>query len=98
MATHNFSFDGGEILSKMGATWFVSYAYYEKIDRTHKNWSKVSTAHSRISRYNQGRNYHVSWLNEVIKMNHKNLNTNTIGLDATTVKEMAQKLLDYFEK
>lgn len=94
MATHSFSFEGGEILSKMGATWFVSYAYYEKIDSLHKNWGVVSTASSRIFRYNQGRCYHKAWLEEVTKMNPKNLNTNTIGLAAVTVKEMAQELLE----
>ena len=32
MGAHNFSFEGGEILTGMGASWFVSYAYYEKVD------------------------------------------------------------------
>ena len=30
MSAHNFPFEGGEILTGMGASWFVSYAYYEK--------------------------------------------------------------------
>lgn len=30
MGAHNFSFEGGEILTGMGASWFVSYAYYKK--------------------------------------------------------------------
>ena len=33
MANHHFSFAGGELLSKIGAAWFVSYAYYDKIDK-----------------------------------------------------------------
>ncbi len=33
MASHNFSFEGGEILTGMGASWFVSYAYYQHIDK-----------------------------------------------------------------
>ena len=40
MASHNFAFEGGEILTGMGASWFVSYAYYEKVDPTHKNWAR----------------------------------------------------------
>ena len=30
MASHNFNFAGGDILSKIGATWFVSYTYFER--------------------------------------------------------------------
>lgn len=41
MAAHNFNFEGGDILTGMGASWFVSYAYYEKIDRTHRNWIEL---------------------------------------------------------
>ena len=38
MAAHNFSFEGGEILTGMGASWFVSYAYYEKVDTSNPDW------------------------------------------------------------
>lgn len=93
MQAGSFPFDGGEILSKMGATWFVSYAYYERIDRTHKNWSKVSTAQARISNYNKGKKYHTLWLQEIEKMNPERLNTNTIGLSAEQTKRMARDIL-----
>lgn len=93
MASHNFAFEGGEILTGMGASWFVSYAYYEKVDPTHKNWAKVSTTQSRLSRYNKGRKYHKAWLNEVLVMNPSNLNKNTIGLDAAQTKAMAKAVL-----
>lgn len=93
MASHNFAFEGGEILTGMGASWFVSYAYYEKVDPTHKNWAKVSTTQSRLSRYNKGRKYHKAWLNEVLVMNPANLNKNTIGLDAAQTKAMAKAVL-----
>ena len=33
MGSHNFSFEGGEILTGMGASWFVSYAYYQHINK-----------------------------------------------------------------
>ena len=92
MAAHNFTFEGGEILTGMGASWFVSYAYYEKIDRTHMNWSKVATTQPRISKYNKGKPYHRIWLEEVISMNPANLNKNTIGLDASQTKRMAKEL------
>lgn len=48
MASHNFAFEGGEILTGMGASWFVSYAYYKTVDPSHKNWAKVPTTQTRI--------------------------------------------------
>jgi hypothetical protein len=75
----------------MGASWFVSYIYYEKMDRTHRNWDRVSTTQSRISKYNKGKIYHKDWLKEVIAMNPANLNKNTIGLSAEQTKSMAKE-------
>ena len=98
MAAHNFNFEGGEILTGMGATWFVSYAYFEKIDKKHRNWSKVSTYSSRYTRYIKSRQYHMAWLKEVLEMNPANLNKNTIGLDADQTKAMAKELLSVMEQ
>lgn len=94
MASHNFSFEGGEILTGMGASWFVSYAYYQHIDDKHTNWSKVSTIQPRISKYNKGKTFHKAWLQEIINMNPLNLNKNTIGLSANEIKRMAKELLE----
>lgn len=94
MASHNFAFEGGEILTGMGASWFVSYAYYKMVDPSHRNWAKVSTTQSRISKYNKGKQYHKSWLKEVQDMNPANLNKNTIGLDAAQTKAMARTVLE----
>ncbi len=97
MATHNFSFVGGEQLAKIGASWFVSYAYYEKIDRTHKNWNNIGTASVRVSKYNKSRAFHKKWLLEVINMNPNNLNKNTIDLSAEVIKDMAKELLYHWK-
>ena len=94
MSTHKFSFVGGDILTAIGASWFVSYAYYEMIDRTHKNWDNVSTAKNRISKYHKGKPYHRDWLLQIINMNPANLNKNTIGLNSERTKGMARELLD----
>ena len=93
MATHDFSFDGGDILSRMGASWFVSYSYYKYIDNNHINWSLVSTAQSRISKFNTSKSYHKYWLNQVLIMNPANLSKNTIGISASQTKSMARELL-----
>lgn len=97
MATHCFSFSGGEILTRIGATWFVSYAYYERVDSSHLNWKQVSTFQSRISAYRSGEEYHRSWLNEVLAMNPSNLNKNTIGLDAQQIKKMVREILEHWK-
>jgi len=94
MEGHEFTFPGGEILTGMGATWFVSYAYYEKIDLTHKNWQKVTTYKNRISCYKRGRQYHEYWLHEILCMADDNLKKNKLGLSPSETKAMAKKLLE----
>lgn len=94
MASQSFAFEGGEILTGMGASWFVSYAYYKTVDPSHRNWAKVSTTQTRISKYNKGKQYHKAWLKEVQAMNPANLNKNTIGLDAAQTKAMAKAVLE----
>ena len=96
MARHTFSFLGGEDLTTMGATWFVSYAYYKYVDSSHKNWEKVSTANSRASVFNSTNQYHKYWLEQVLNMNDFNLAKNSIGLSAFEVKNMAKVILDTF--
>ncbi len=93
MASHDFGFEGGEILRKIGAAWFVSYSFYERADRTHKNWERVATSQNRISHFKQSTEKHSIWLQRVLDMNPANLNKNTIGLDASEIKKMAQELL-----
>ena len=94
MSSHPFSFEGGELLATMGASWFVSYSYYDRIDKAHMNWSRTSTAETRISNYKRTKQYHQLWLNEVLSMNPNNLNKNRIGLKADEIKNMALSLLN----
>jgi hypothetical protein len=95
MPGHDFNFEGGNYLTRMGATWFVSYSYYCDIDKSHKNWKKVSHQ-SRISIFNRTGNYHKFWLEQILCMNDRRLNTNTIDLDAKKTKEMAKILLQKY--
>lgn len=94
MGRHTFQFEGGEELTTMGAGWFVSYSYYMNIDSNHMNWNKVSTYKNRISVYKRTRNYHKTFLNEILNMADGNLNKNTIALDAAQIKDMAKKVLN----
>lgn len=93
MARHTFSFNGGEYLTTMGACWFISYCYYENIDKTHTNWKIPKTFENRCSVYKATRIYHKYWLEKVDDMDIDNLNKNKIGLSGYEVKKMAKTLL-----
>lgn len=95
MTGHDFNFAGGEILTPMGASWFVSYCYYCNIDKTHMNWNKVKTADTRKSSYRKGEPYHKFWLERVLEMDNKNLERGQkLQLKGNEVKKMAKELLN----
>lgn len=93
MGRHVFLFPGGEELTTMGAVWFVSYCYYNNIDKNHLNWNKVSTWKNRASVYVRMKKYYRYWLEKVLEMEDRNIATNTLELKPYVVKEMARKLL-----
>ena len=95
MPEYAFNFEGGEELRKMGATWFVSYSFYLYKDKSHMNWKNISTYKFRINVFNRTKNYHGFWLQQVLNMNDKKLNTNKIGLKAQKTQEMARVLLKH---
>lgn len=84
---------GEDILRKMGATWFVSYMYFLKVDNHHTNWDRISTFPSRISWFNSSRLYHKSWLFQILLMDDGRLDTNWIDLSAAETKKMAQEII-----
>ncbi len=90
---HTFSFAGGEQLTSIGASFFVSFLYYRHVDPTHRNWDTIKTKASRISTVSNSEEHHRAWLERINGMKDAKLNTNTLGLDSTTVKTMAQAIL-----
>lgn len=86
---HAFAFEGGEKLTTIGATFFVSYLYHRHVDSTHKNWDSIKTQKFRISTINRSESYYRGWLSHIGSMSDTNLNRNTLGLDGATVKKMA---------
>lgn len=86
---HTFSFDGGDKLTTIGASFFVSYLYHLHVDSTHKNWASIKTQHSRISTINNSTRYYRAWLLHVQNMSDTNLNRNTLGLKGSDIKKMA---------
>ena len=93
---HIFLFEHGEELTTMGAVWFVSYCWYNNIDKNHLNWQRISTFTNRISVYNSTKGFHKYYLQQILCMNENRLTTNRIGLQGDEVIEMAKKLLNYF--
>ena len=53
---HAFSCYGGKLLQRMGASWFVSYAYHKHVDAKHLNWNRVATK-MRVSLYDKSFSY-----------------------------------------
>ncbi len=90
---HTFAFDGGERLTTIGATFFVSYLFYRHVDSMHRNWESIETKTSRISTINSSKQYHRAWLERVDGMSDANLGKNTLGLDGAKVKAMARVIL-----
>ena len=90
---HPFNFDGGEELSHMGATWFVSFAYYTHVTRAHMDWARVKTSVSRSSIFARTVKYHRFWLNQVLFMENARLNTNSLGISGEETKRMAREIL-----
>ncbi|MFW0992326.1 hypothetical protein ACEV84_09340 [Vibrio parahaemolyticus] len=86
---HTFSFDGGDRLTTIGATFFVSYRHHLYVDSTHKNWASIKTQHSRISTINNSSSYYRAWLSHVQNISNANLNRNTLGLKGSDIKKMA---------
>lgn len=100
---HTFDFEGGEDLTTMGASWFISYLYHIEIDRNHRNWEKLKTHNSRISVFKRtqkecastGVAMHLHYIKQICLMSPKRLATNRIGLSGSSVIKMAKELLPH---
>jgi len=91
---HTFTFEGGEQLTTIGVTFFVSYSYYLHVDATYRCWESIKTKTSRVSTINSSRQHHRAWLERVGQMGDANLSKNHLGLDGVKVKAMARAILE----
>ncbi|MFA6860103.1 MAG: hypothetical protein WCR30_01790 [Clostridia bacterium] len=92
--THNFYFEGGEILSKISASWFVAYAYYIYVDSSFRAWDcKITTLNFRMSKFVCSKRYHNIWLEQVLKMEQLDKNLNSVGLNSCEIKFLANEIL-----
>ena len=76
----------------MGATWFVSYSYYQIIDKKHEKWSLVSIS-TRTPVYDKTKKYHKFWLKQVLQMSWDGLSKNEMGVPPAETKRMAKEIL-----
>ena len=88
-----FKFVGGKQLTNIGASWFVSYMYYQKVDKTHSNWKNISNPMDRVAKCNKHSIYHKVWINEIVGMNPNRLGRNLLGLSGNDIISMAKILL-----
>ena len=93
---HTFSFEGGEQLTTIGASFFISYLYHQNIDSNHNNWASIKTQKSRISTINRTESFHKNWLEHIESMNDTNLNKNTLGLNGSTNKRNGEGHTEVF--
>lgn len=84
--------DDEKLLRQMGVAWFVSYSWYNIVDRNHRNWQTVDT-NWRIPAFNRTRQEHINWLKQIIQKSEKKLNNNNLGLSGHEIISMAKKLL-----
>lgn len=88
-------FAGEVMFNHMGASWFVSYAYYVYVKHSHSNWNKVPLP-KRLYLFEKTVPYHLYWLEKIDPMNDRKLDANEIDLSPAEVKEMAKKILAKF--
>ena len=88
-----FRFSGGKQLTRISASWFVSYMYYMKKDTTHSNWKNVSDPMNRALRCDNNSAHHKVWISEIVNMNPNRLNKNQLGLSGNDIISMAKVLL-----
>lgn len=94
-AHHNYAFDGADYLVVMGSSWFISYMYYDLIDRKHQNWRRVRTYPNRSAVYRRTQEFHQTYLHEILKMDPNLLNRNAIGILGNDVIAMAKMIKEH---
>ncbi len=93
---HDFDFEGGTILSRIGAWWFVSYAHYLYVNIEQKYWTMIiskKSLNSRIYKFKNSTQYHLLWFNEVLKMQNLDRQSNSAGIRSDEIKNMAREVI-----
>lgn len=87
-----YNFEGGEQLTMLTVGWFVSYQYFENLDKKHRNWADETYCQRKTVIYNKSRKFHNIWLLKILCMPFIQVYP-TLNLTEEQIKCMAKKIL-----
>ena len=88
---HDYNFNGGNLLRKIGASYYVCYLYSLNKDPNETRWESIGTKDRRNKTIIKHTKYCKPWLEEISKM--KKVASNSMGLSIDEVKKYAEELL-----
>jgi len=81
------------LLNTMGQSWFVSYLYFTKIDKSHRNW-EIADSNWRIAAFEKSTDSHQQYLKDIKSSLSARHETNQLGLSYEDLKKMVAELLN----
>ncbi len=96
MRRHNYLFDGADELVTMGSSWFIAYKYNPKATEELCRENGLKTLDNRISVYYRSEKHHITFINEICKMDVDKLSTNQLGISGEEIIRMARELRDQY--
>ena len=91
---HDYNFNGGNLLRRIGASYYVCYLYGINIDPSETRWQQMKTKDFRNKLIAKHTKYCSPWLEEISKM--EKVETNLMGLTVCEVHKYAEVLLRKF--
>ena len=88
---HDYNFNGGNLLRRIGASYYVCYLYGINIDPKEVRWQQIRTKDSRNKLIANHTKFCSPWLEKISKM--EKVGTNSMGLTAAEVHKYANELL-----
>lgn len=88
---HDYNFDGGNYLRRIGASYYVCYLYYLNCNPSELRWKLVTTSESRNKLICKHTEFCKLWLEKISEM--KKVYTNSMGLKVDEVNNYALELL-----
>ena len=88
---HDYNFNGGNSLRRIGASYYVCYLYGINLDPNEIRWQQVKTKDLRNKIIINNAKLCIHWLEEIFKM--EKVGTNSMGLTVAQVHKYAKELL-----
>ena len=92
MGKHDYNFNGGNYLRRIGASYYACYLYSINKDPNETRWQSVNTKDNRNKIIVKQTSFCKLWLDEIRKM--KKVGTNSMGLTVGEVNTYASELLN----